>query len=231
MYGRRYKGRSLRFEASGGLLHGAMVMRDKETGSYWSIITGDAIAGDFAGTPLGLWPLAEKARWKDWVARHPDTIALSVNGQEHVDANPHESYYTSAAGFRGIAASDRRLVTKSPVYSFRLGEQEYAVPFSAFEDGAIFRAGGREMFLYRPRGAEVFRSSLAFVGAEGAFAYQERGWFHEPSGTFFNPDKGCFVSATGSEAAVERLEGFDTYWYMWSLTHPGAHVLAPASNH
>jgi hypothetical protein len=77
VYGRQYEGKTLQFEASGGLLHGAMVIRDKETDSHWSIITGDAIAGDLKGTPLEEWPLGEKARWKDWAARHPDTPSSS----------------------------------------------------------------------------------------------------------------------------------------------------------
>jgi len=69
VYGRSYGGQDLRFEASGGLMHAALVMRDKETDTYWSIMTGDAIAGDLRGTPLEELPLGEKAQWKDWVAR------------------------------------------------------------------------------------------------------------------------------------------------------------------
>ncbi len=182
MYGRRYDGKDLRFEASGGLMHAALVMRDKETDSYWSIMTGDAIAGDLKGTPLEEWPLGEKAQWGDWSARHPDTLVLSVNG-------------------------------------------EFAVPFSSFEDGAVFRAGGRELLLYRPRGVAVFYSTLAFTGAEGEFERAGDGWRHVPSGAGLDPESGRF-----GNASVKRLDGFDTYWYMWSLTHPDTAVLKPASH-
>ena len=30
-------------------MHASLVMRDKETDTYWSIMTGDAIAGDQIG--------------------------------------------------------------------------------------------------------------------------------------------------------------------------------------
>jgi len=120
VYGRQYDGKDLRFEASGGLMHAALVMRDKETDSYWSIMTGDAIAGDLRGTRLEEWSLGEKAQWKDWVARHPNTLVLSVNGEEHVENNPYDNYFSSDSGFRDIAARDDRLETKAPVFTFQL---------------------------------------------------------------------------------------------------------------
>jgi len=210
-------------------MHAALVMRDKETDSYWSIMTGDAIAGDLEGTRLEEWPLGEKAQWKDWAARYPDTLVLSVNGEEHVENNPYDNYFASDSGFRDIAARDRRLETKQPIYSFHLGGKKYAVPFSSFEDGGILHAGGEELFLYRPSGAQVFYSTLAFRGANGSFARRSDGWYHEPSGVRFDPEQGGFVGAGGAGSPVERLEGFDTYWYMWSLTHPDTDVLKPVS--
>jgi hypothetical protein len=225
VYGRRYGGRDLRFEASGGLLHASLVMRDKETDTYWSVITGDAIAGELAGTPLEELPLGEKTRWKDWVARHPDTVVLSVGGREHVEDNPYEGYFASPSGFRAVEARDRRLETKDPIFSFQMDGRRYAVPFEAFEGGAVFRAGDRELFLYRATDVEVFSSTRAFQGAEGDFVRRADGWHHLPSGARFDAKRGRFVGAPG--AKVPKLEGFDTYWYVWSLTHPDTEVLAP----
>jgi hypothetical protein len=58
-------------------LHSALVMQDKETDSYWSIMTGDSLAE----LPLGV-----KSQWKDWVASHPDTVVLSVEGADEINA-------------------------------------------------------------------------------------------------------------------------------------------------
>ena len=63
-----------------------------------------------------------------------------------------------------------------------------------------------------PTGVAVFYSTLAFVGAEGDFAHRGERWFHQPSATGFDPEHGRF-----GDGAVRRLEGFDTYWYTWSL--------------
>jgi hypothetical protein len=144
-----------------------------------------------------------------------------VAGQEHVENNPYDNYFASDSGFRDLAARDQRLGTKEPIYSFQIGAGKYAVPFSAFEGGAVVRAGGRAVFLYRPADVAVFYSTLAFQGAEGAFERREGAWHHVPSGARLDTGAASFGGA-------ERLDGFDTYWYMWSLTHPDTEVLKPA---
>ena len=125
-------------------MHAALVMRDKETDTYWSIMTGDAIAGDLEGTRLEEWPLGEKSQWK-------------------------------------------------------------------------------ELFLYRPRGVQVFYSTLAFVDTGTGFARRDGIWVHLDSGARFDPERAPFFAAKGGE--VSRLDGFDTFWFNWSMTHPDTEVL------
>ena len=83
VYGRKHGDQELNFEASGALLDASLVMRDRETDSWWSIMTSDAIGGELEGDELEELPLGEKSTWKDWVARHPQTLVLSVEGREH----------------------------------------------------------------------------------------------------------------------------------------------------
>jgi hypothetical protein len=227
VYGREYGGRELAFEPDGGLLNATLVVRDRETDSLWSILTGDAIEGDFAGTRLDQWPVGEKVRWGEWRDRHPDTLVLSVDGREHIATDPYDIYFASNAPFRGIEARDQRLESREPVYAFRIGETHYAVPFSSLEGGAVVEAGGRRLFLYRPPGAEVHHSTLAFEVPEGDVVRGDGGWIHEPSGARFDPEASAFVGA--ADSAPIRFEGLDTFWYMWSLTHPETAVLEPVS--
>lgn len=225
MYGRHYDGKDLRFEASGGLMHAALVMRDKETDSYWSIMTGDSIGGDLKGTRLVELPLGEKAQWKDWVAAHPATLVLSVNGRQHVPNNPYDQYFASDSGFRGISAQDDRLDTKDPIFSFQREGQAYAVPLEGFEDGGVVRVAGRDLLLYRPKDAEIYYSTLAFEAGAGEFERQGEEWRHVPSGARLDPSSKGFVDSTGQASTLARVEGFDTFWYMWSLTHPKTEIL------
>ena len=223
MYGREYGGRELRFEASGGLIHYSLVMQDKETDSYWSIMTGGSLAGDYKGTRLEEWPeVAEKAQWRDWVRNHPETVVLSVDGSEHIEQNPYENYFTSDAGPRGSEAVDDRLPTKTSVFSFLLGEHPYAVPYAEFEGGAAFDLGEQQVFLYRPSDVAIFHSTVAFVTQGAGFEVRDGAWTHVESGARFDAEVERFVGGGG---AVPRLGGFDTFWFNWSMTHPDTEVL------
>jgi hypothetical protein len=222
VYGRTYAGKELNFEASGGLSNASLIMLDKETDTYWSIMTGEAMAGELKGTRLDELPYGEKRQWKDWVAEHPDTLVLSVDGVENESENPYERYYASESGFRGIDAANDKLANKAPVFAFRLGGKAYAVPYAAFEGGATFRVGKQSVFLYRPAGVELYFSSAAFV-APGKEAFRRDGdaWVG-PGGAAFDPEQGVFV---GEGGAIEHLAGFDTLWLNWSTTYPKAVLL------
>jgi hypothetical protein len=223
VYGREYKNRELRFEASGGLSNASLILLDKETDTYWSIMTGEAMAGELAGTRLDELPYGEKRRWKDWVAEHPDTLVLSVDGVENESENPYDRYYASDDGFRGLEAASDALENKAPVFAFRLGRTAYAAPHAAFEGGAVFEVGTRSVFLYRPPGEELYFSSSAFV-AEGEDAFRRDGerWLG-PGKTVFDPASGSFGGSGAEE--VEHLAGFDTLWLNWSTTYPKAVLL------
>jgi len=221
VYGRDYNDKELNFEASGGLMHASLIMQDKETDSYWSIMSGDSLAGEFKGTTLRELPLGEKAQWKNWVADHPNTLVLSVDGVEHEENNPYDNYFKSDEGFRGLEASDDRLPTKEPIYSFHRAGKAYAVPFSAFEGGGVVELGKRQLFLYRPTGVEIFYSTLAFVG--GQFKQDGEHWVDTASGAAFDTKAGHFVGGEG--AKIERVDGFDTFWFNWSMNNPKTLIL------
>ena len=78
MYDRNYAGKTLNFEPSGGLMNASLVMQDKQTDTYWSIMSGKVEAGELGGTALVELPVGEKMSWAEWVAKHPDTLVLSV---------------------------------------------------------------------------------------------------------------------------------------------------------
>ena len=219
MYGRDYAERQLNFEASGGLMHASLVMQDKETDSYWSIMTGDALAGELKGTQLVELPYGSKMTWGDWKAEHPKTVILSVDGVEHVDRNPYEEYFAGDKGFRDMEAADDRLPTKETIFAFQLAGKSYAVPYSTFVDGGAFELGGAHLFLYRPRDSAIFYSTLAYISSDGGFERRDGAW-HHASGATFDPEEKRFDGGN-----VPRLDGFDTFWFNWSMTHPATEVL------
>jgi hypothetical protein len=224
VYGREYEDRELRFEPSGGLLNASLVMRDKETDTFWSIMTGDALSGELKGTALVELPYGEKVRFGEWVERYPDTVVLTVKGEAHDDENPYVEYFASGEGFHDAVATDERLETKAAIFSFRAHGRAYAVPLDALSGGATFDLGEERIFFYRPEGADLIRSTDAFRSATGSFALRGDAWVHEPDGARFDPETGAFSGGI----PPEPLGGFDTFWYIWSLNHPDTEVLGNA---
>ena len=221
MYDRKYEGRELQFDASGGLIHASLILQDKQTNSYWALMKGESIAGDFKGTRLRELPVSQKMMWRDWRILHPETLVLSVEGVEYIEQNYYAQYLNSGEGFRGVTAKDGRLATKTPVYVFRLDGEAYAVPHRKIRKGASFRAADEVVFLYRPNKTKVVHSTVAFILSEGRYRQGEQGWMEESTGALFDPGSGSFQGAASSR----RLSGFDTFWYNWSLNNPDTRLL------
>ncbi len=73
-------GRVLDFGTTGKLRHSDLVMYDRQTESWWQQFTGEAIAGEMAGTELKRIPSRLEA-YSSFVERHP-------NGKILVPRNP-----------------------------------------------------------------------------------------------------------------------------------------------
>lgn len=77
MYASEVDGKRLTFFVSGKLWGASLVMGDKETGSEWSHILGESMAGPLQGTTLEIIPSA-MTTWQAWLAKHPETTATMI---------------------------------------------------------------------------------------------------------------------------------------------------------
>ena len=75
VYARRVGDRTLTFIVSGKLWRESLIMMDRETGTLWSQVTGEAIHGELKNTRLDSMPVAYTT-WAAWKAKHPDTKVL-----------------------------------------------------------------------------------------------------------------------------------------------------------
>ncbi len=214
MYGRSYGGRELTFEASGALWQASLVMRDRETDSWWSIMTSEAIGGEMEGADLVELPVAEKATWGDWRSRHPDTLALTVDGRQHEPRNPYRDYFANDRTFRGLEVADQRLPPKAPIFGFFLDGRARAVPHAAVEGGRLVSLDGGDgegvrLLFHRRPGASMFASTSAWRLADGA------------EGT-----AGELVTAARAGGdGFEPLTGIDTFWYNWVAVNQDSELL------
>lgn len=222
MYDREYNGNTHTLEASGGLKNASLIMRDLETDSYWEIMTGKVIGGKLKGTKMIELPYGEKMQWKDWVKRYPNTLVLSVNGSEDTKEG-YVNYFDSPDGFRGYAATDNRLKTKDPIFAFHLEGTAFAVPHEEIEEGKTFKIGDQQIFLYRPKGSALFESTAAFITGDGEFSHTGEQWQAANAGCIFDESEKKFAGEEND--CPQRLDGFDTFWYNWSLNNEGTELL------
>ena len=177
-------------------------------------MTSDAIGGDLDGTDLVALPVGEKVTWKAWLKRHPDTLVLSVEGEEHVENNPYDNYFTSEGTFRDLEVEDHRLDPKAPIYSFWHNGEPWAVPHAAFKGGKVFKVEGlegRQLFLYRTKKGPIYESSRAYLVNDDLAAAK-------------SPKKLQIEVASGAEG-IEPLPGFDTFWYTWVAVNENTHLI------
>jgi len=211
VYDRNVNGKELTFEASGALLDASLVMRDRETDSWWSIMTSTSIGGSLDKTRLRELPVGEKSTWKDWVGAHPDTLVLSIRGQEHTKNNPYDSYFQSNDTFRDLVIEDTRLAPKESVFAFHLDDGAYAAAQESFEGGRLFGLGAdRSVLLYREPGLSFFASSEAYLIEGSALAV-------DPSE--------LLKRARAGGPGTSPLSGFDTFWYSWVAVNKGSVLL------
>ncbi len=208
MYSRDVAGQVRNFEASGSLYHSALVMQDSASDSYWAVISSEAIGGPDQGTTLEQLPISAKTTWGEWKALHPGTVILSVDGVEDVDSNPYESYFNSDDTFKGMEATDTRLPKKAPVFAFHIDDRPYVVPHTAIENGWTGEVAGVPIYLHRPEGSSLYRSTVALrVDPNGA----------PPR---IDPDTGIV-----DPGSATPLAGLDTFWHIWSTYNPETEVL------
>jgi hypothetical protein len=216
--------RELRFEPSGGLMQASLVMQDRETDTYWSLMTSDTLAGELSAARLEELPVGRRVRCGEWLAAYPQTLVLFVDGVEHDVNNPYDNYFASESGFRGALASDDRLPTKAPVYRPELSGRPYAVPHSLVRGGALFEVGGRFLFVHRPAGADFCRSSVAYLSVDATTERDDV--LGTEAGATFDAGSGLF-EGPGADR-VRRLDGFDTFWFNWSMSHLSTTILGMA---
>jgi hypothetical protein len=130
VYARDVAGKILTFGVSGKLIRNSLVMFDRETGTLWSHLTGEALEGPFVGQHLQQ-VLSEQTNWGRWRSEHPKTLMLDVDPSD-VRFDPYQTYYGAPdAGVVGRKRADDRLPVKERVVGVRLGGEVKAYSFMA----------------------------------------------------------------------------------------------------
>lgn len=92
-YERTFQGQVLDFGTTGRLRYSNLIMFDRQTETWWQQATGEAIAGEFAGSQLTFYP-AIIVSWQEFMTNHPDGLVLSrqTGYSRSYGQNPYTGY-------------------------------------------------------------------------------------------------------------------------------------------
>ncbi len=157
VYAREVDGKVLDLGVSGALYRDALVLYDRETGSYWSQVTGEAIRGPLAGKKLAEIQ-SVVTTWREWKREHPDTLVLRSDPGPR--RSPYEAYFARPfeLGVLGTKNPDERLPGKTWVWGFVAQGKAVAIVEQRVEESAQTLDVDGASFEIRRRGTRLLVS-------------------------------------------------------------------------
>jgi hypothetical protein len=228
VYAREVGERRLTFQVSGKLWRNAMVMQDRQTGSLWCHVTGEALDGPLAAARLRQLP-AVQTTWKLWRREHPATEVLSK--PEDIRASRYEAYFADPERtglFRTEWLQDR-LPGKAKIVGIVDGTYALAVTDELLIVGQPLVAvlGEEPIVLLRAPdgGVRGFRASLDATALTFAATDKPHRFLDGQTGSFWDLVSGIAVQGPMEGNQLSELMIHTAYWFAWSSFFPHTAVL------
>ena len=234
MYVREFAGKVNSFGVSGKLWKDALVMYDKESGSYWSHITGKAIKGKYKGTQLKSLPV-QHLKWKEWKKIHPDTKVLVKS--RFTDRSTYDSYNKSRdrLGIVGTVNFDRRLDGKDKVLGLIVDDIPLVFPLKYFvgTNSVNYSIAGVDLLVVFPKAAQVATAYNRKVGEQlltfETAEFSEGHYIRDlETGTLWNGLSGEAVEGKLKGLKLESLVGTQAFWFGWRGFYPRTVIWNPS---
>ncbi len=126
------------FGVSGLLYNSDLLLYDRQTGSLWSQVLGKAIAGPLKDVLLDLLP-SSHTTWREWRARHPDTLVLSKDTgfTMKYEENPYLGYDRTNKLYFSVEHRSNAYRNKELVIGISIGENRKAYPFTELSEQGL----------------------------------------------------------------------------------------------
>lgn len=114
-----------------------MLFYDRETETFWSQMTGEAVVGPWTGKALA-WIPTTVTTWKEWRAAHPATTVLRPPGPaRQYEADPYRAYRAGPQLWFPIGPGrvDPRYRAKDPVTVVVRAGKPRCYPHAALREG------------------------------------------------------------------------------------------------
>jgi hypothetical protein len=209
LYSRRVGDAVLDFQTSGLLWNSNKVMMDRQTGSLWEQLTGEAFAGDYAGTVLDRFPLTVTL-YENWTAEHPDTDVVAIPADGRYSYQPGDAY----ADYYG---SDDLWF---PTYSVPDAIREKAEVATLDWNGARLAVVVSTLGEQGPQVLQVGEATVAVVPTAGGARFYSAGNTAPAESDLLvaESDEAFLVLADGTR--LERLVSGQSFWFAWYGAFP-----------
>ena len=238
----------LDFGTSGRLFHSNLVMYDRQTGTFWSQATLEAIVGPLAGRRLEFIP-AQIVSWGDWRAAHPAGRVLSQDTgfDRAYGQNPYQGYDSPGNDpFLFSGDPDPRLPATEHVLGVDASGRQVAFPYTELAGDAVdgrsvaqTRLGGREVVVFWKRGtasaldqpkiaaSRDVGSATAYDPRVGnrllVFSAAPRGFVDDETGSRWDLF-GRAVAGPLRGSRLRALPAVDHLWFSWAAFFPQTEV-------
>jgi hypothetical protein len=226
VYDRTVNGELNSFGVSGKLIRNTLVMYDRNTGSYWTQILGEAIEGELVGTTLEYVP-AIHTTWADWQSQHPDSQAL-VKGY-YGNGDQYASYYRSGqTGVIPQTNQDDRLYEKEFVIGVNNGEDAVAYPFGVLNSEPVVNDQIGDLpvlvvFDVEAAAGIVYNRTIA--NQLLTFRQGERETLVDnETGTIWNANSGEAISGDFIGQTLTRVKSTHVFWFGWNDWFPQSRI-------
>lgn len=236
VYKRTVVDRPLLFGGSGSLLRNVLVIYDRQTGTYWNQLTGDAFAGALSGFRLEAVP-SVLTTWGSWLRAHPSTQVLCKEQSpfEHYDEDHMQNYYVSdKTGIREPARRDLRLAPKEIILGVASTTNVVAYPLTLLKGTKVLHdetTDGTNVIFYddRSQTATVFCASL---DSYTLTFYERSGVFYDyQTGSRWLPQTGICRAGPFAGKRLDPLSATTAFWFAWADHYPDTRLYSlPAIN-
>jgi hypothetical protein len=226
VYARTLGGRTYTFQVSGRLWRNSLIMVDRETGTYWSQVTGRAIDGQHRGARLEKLEAIETS-WQDWRKAHPETKLLK-KGKEVLGSHYQSDFDDpEKMGLFRAQWLAERMPGKTLVYGASIGPHAVAVTEGALDDEVVVAMLGDTPVVLARAGDGGVRAFVARVEGEelGLGRNPKTGEVRDGGGSAWDLGSGRCISGPHSGSRLESVAVTPVYWFAWSGFYPNTQVI------
>jgi hypothetical protein len=231
--GRLASGRILTFGTSGLLYRSNKLMVDRDTGSLWSNLTGEAVIGPLAsaedGGPASLEVLpVTLTTWGEWHGRHPDTTVLALEPERAqrwgFDYRPGAADRARQGVSFPVWKKSARLDPRTEIYALRVAGVPKAYPLDRLAELGLVHdtVGGVGIVLVADAESGAVR---VYESGGRRFARGPEARLLDPEGRPWRLTEEALVPpADAGLEPLPRVPGHVAFWFGWFGFYPDTEV-------